>query len=83
MALPCERLHVCKPWGWRIVAGKRAHFFERVPDELALEVCASSSSVCGEVNVGLASEHWRAHPHAGVVPMCPKCQERLSLLSQP
>jgi hypothetical protein len=81
--LPCDGLHDwCRPWGWRLVAGKRAsaHYFERVVDELERQVYASSSSVCGTKQLGDAGEHWRAHPHAGDVPLCSKCTERVGEL---
>jgi hypothetical protein len=83
----------CRPWGWRLLTSgrseqgseeffqailvPRAHYFEPVASETHLEVYASSSSICGQAQIGDAGEHWRAHPHAGVVALCPKCAERL------
>jgi hypothetical protein len=29
------------------------------------------------VQIGNAGEHWRGHPHAGVVALCDKCCARL------
>ena len=79
MSLPCAGSHDgCRAWGWRLVARARAaHFFERVVDETSLRVYASSSSLCGKVQIGNAGEHWRGHPHAGVVALCDKCCARL------
>jgi hypothetical protein len=69
-----------KPWGWRIVGKKtrRAHYFERVDDGSGSPAYASNSSLCGQERVGRTLEHWTAHPHAGVVPLCPTCCKRLT-----
>jgi hypothetical protein len=81
--LPCNGRHDrCRPWGWRLRAPNQdppftAHYFEPVVSETHLEVYASSSSICGQAQIGDAGEHWRAHPHAGLVKLCPKCAERL------
>lgn len=81
MALACSGTHDgCKPWGWRLVGAfsdARAHYFERVVDETALEVYASPHSLCGTQQIGNAGEHWRCFAHVGVVPLCSKCCERL------
>lgn len=81
---PCYGTHDgCRPWGWRLLAslaesGARAHYFEKVIDETALDVYASQSSICGLAELGDAGEHWRAHPHAGTVALCTVCCRRLS-----
>lgn len=92
MALACSGTHDgCKPWGWRLLASAdplsrllrwEAHFFERVVDEVAIEVYASPHSLCGTQQIGNAGEHWRPFMHVGVIPLCPKCCERL-ITSEP